>query len=204
VNINLEKGFAFSSILVCGDQPCINNYEVRLMLHVQSQNNHEYNIAYQRVNHWFHEIMHESVMIDSADSRLRNWKDSEFRCIDFPTAPVDQVVGLMLMSKIQAMTEGRILVSQVAIASPRDDYVTYLCDAGDDLHWFDQPGWWNDPGPGHTTDHSRGRRSGKVISLGRNEDWKQHGLDWSVVDTVTNDNIAVISSFDRDDKDPVR
>ena len=195
MNIDLEKTLAFSSILVIQDRdPCINDYEIRLRLHVECQDNHEYNIAYLRIKHWFYEIMQDSVLIESRDPRLHTWRSVDIRCMDFPVSPQDQSLGLMLMSKLSAITENRITIPQVAISSPRDDNVIYICDQGDKLHWFDEAGWWQDPGPAYATDVRRGRKSGKVISILRTQDWAQHGLDWSDVtndDTVT----ATITPF---------
>jgi hypothetical protein len=195
MNIDIEKTLAFSSVLVIQDRdPCINEYVVRLRLHVECQDNHEYNIAYLRIKHWFHEIMQDSVLIESQDPRLQAWRSVDIRCMDFPVAPQDQSLSLMLMSKLSAITEDRITISQVAISSPRDDDVVYVCDQGDGLHWFDEVGWWQDPGPVHATDVRRGRKSLKVISMPRTQDWAQHGLDWS--DSTDDDTVtATITPF---------
>jgi hypothetical protein len=106
---------------------------------------------------------------------------------------LDQVVGLMLMSKLTAITEQRLQILQVSICSPQDDFVSYLCDQGDSLHWFEDAGWWNDHGPAHCTHPRRPKNYGKVIAISRSNDWKDHGLDWAR-SSGTTDNVSVLSS----------
>jgi hypothetical protein len=204
MNIDIEKTFAFSSVLVMPDlEPCINEYDVRLRMRVESPDSTEYNIAYMRIKHWFYEIMQGAVLIDHGDSRRQAWANTGMRCMDFPTEPFDQVLGMMLMSKLEAITQQRIIVLQTAITSSRDDYVYYVCDHGDGLHWFEKPGWWNDAGPVHCYPDKNKAKSGKVISLVRIQDWKQHDLDWDHAHNITGD-LVKIENFERDVPDPVQ
>lgn len=198
MNIDLAKTFSFPCVLVEEETgPWINSYEVCIEMQVLTDQGRDYNIAYKRMKFWFHDIMHSAVLIHDADPKLQTWRDTGLSCLDFPKEPVDQIVGLMLMSKLTAMVEGRLEISRVKVSSEADDWVTYLCDVTDDLHWFEQPGWWRDPGPMHTTDLNRGRKSGKVISISPSRDWKQHDLDWeSATDTA---NLAIVTSFTKND-----
>lgn len=179
MNVELEKTFSFSCVLDDPDgAPWINNYDVRLLMSTVTQDMSEYNVAYQRIKHWFLFVMQDAVLLETASPRATAWRDSGMRCMDFPVYPIDQVVGLMLMRKLGAITEGRIDILQIAVSSPADDWVHYLCDQSDDLHWFETPGWWSDPRPISATGKHKGRTSGKVISISRTNDWKDHDLDW--------------------------
>lgn len=198
MNVELEKNFSFPSVLVMADaDPWINHYDVQIRMRVTTAVSSEYDTAYRRMKFWFHDIMHSAVLIHRDDTKLRSWRDTGMTCLDFPENPMDQVLGLMLMSKLTAIVENRLEILQVGVSSPADDWVTYFCDATDDLHWFEQPGWWKDPGPMCSTPDNAHRRSGKVISLTRTQDWKQHDLDWARAEDATG-NVAVIENFDRD------
>ncbi len=198
MNIELEKTFSFSSVLAdLESSPWINNYDVRLRMTVTTQVNQDYNIAYGRIKHWFFEVMQDSVLCESGD-RAEIWRATGMRCVDFPVYPVDQVVGLMLMRKLNAIAENRIAVHEISISSPADDFVSYVCDQQDDLHWFDRPGWWSDAGPAHSSGVKRPRSTGKVIAINRVTDWKDHDLDWSSVSTGTG-NVSVLPERDQDE-----
>lgn len=183
MNIELEKTFSFTSILVGSEQvPRINCYEVRVGMRVITDRASEYNIAYERIKFWFQDTMHSAVLIHAEDVKLHTWRDTGLACLDFPEQPLTQVLTLMLMSKLTAMAEGRLEILRVGICSAADDWVMYFCDQADHLHWFEESGWWRDPGPAHATQPRRGRSHGKVISINRDADWKSHDLDWPGAD----------------------
>jgi len=183
MNTELEKTFSFPCVLVGAETgPWINRYEVCIEMRVLTDEGRDYNIAYQRMKFWFYDIMHSAVLIHSEDAKLQAWRDTGMSCLDFPQNPVDQIVGLMLMSKLTAIVEGRLEILRVGISSAEDDFVTYFCDQTDHLHWFEESGWWRDPGPNHTSQRRRSRTQGKVISINRGTEWKDHDLDWPVED----------------------
>jgi hypothetical protein len=139
--------------------------------------------------------MHDSVLCETAT--VSAWANTGMRCVDFPVYPVDQVIGLMLMRKLNAIAENRVLVHQVRICSPADDFVTYVIDHEDSLHWFDQQGWWSDSGPNHSSGHKKPRSTGKVISINRANDWKDHDLDWQSA-IGGQGNVSVLPDRDQD------
>lgn len=198
MNVNLEKTFSFSCVLVESDAaPWINVYDVRIRMCPVTENHVEYNIAYERMKFWFQCIMQDSLMLQQDHDKLSIWRDTGIRCLDFPVPPVDQVLGLMLMSKLTAMVEGRINIREIAICSPADEFVWYVCDRGDQLHWFDQPGWWQESSPVHATMGKKTRNTGKIITIPRQEDWQTHDLEWNVAQVKTS-NVSVLPTGDRD------
>jgi hypothetical protein len=187
MNIELEKTFQFPCVLVGAETgPWVNSYEVRLEIRVATDQSHEYNIAYQRMKFWFQEIMHSAILIQKDHPKLPIWRDTGLACLEFPENPVDQVVGLMLMKKLTVIVEGRLEIMRLAIASAADDFISYFCDQEDYLHWFEEPGWWGESGPNHFTQNKKSRSQGKVISINRVSDWKDHDLDWGAADNIGN------------------
>jgi hypothetical protein len=201
MNIDLEKTFNFTSILVNADQdPFFNTYEARICMRTESENAQDYNIAYKRMKFWFYDIMDQCVLIEHNDPRVKIWQDTALKCLSFPTQPVDQVVGMMLMSKIKSIVEDRVSIQRISVSSPADDFIYYHCDGDDELHWFEEPGWWKNSGPMYNNDSGQKRRTDKVISLSRTTEWKQYDLEWYSEQENTA-NVTLISSFDRDDKE---
>lgn len=204
MNAELEKIFAFPCVLVGADSsPWINHYDVEILMRVTTAVSSDYNTAYGRMKFWFQDIMHGAVLIHSDNPGLQTWRDTGMTCLDFPTNPVDQVMGFMLMAKLTAMVEHRLEILRVSVCSPADDYVTYLCDHVDDLHWFQQPGWWSDPGPAHCTASGGSRKSGKVIALNRSNGWQQHDLAWTQPNELGSDRVtAIATAVTAPDQDP--
>lgn len=196
---DLAKTWAWSSVLAHqGVDPWINTYEAHVRMQVVTGVHDEYNLAYSRLRYWFQDIMHDAVLLDHADPRLPAWRSAGMLCIEFPVAPVDQVIGLMLMSKLTAMTEGRVIIQEVTVSSPADEYVAYHCDKDDNLHWFEESGWWRDSGPNHVMDTKPARGSSKVISIQRSQTWKDHDLEWASTTGEQRGNVSVLPNRDRD------
>jgi hypothetical protein len=199
MNVELEKDFSCSCILVDKDTlPMINHYDIRVSMRVATSNTREYNLAYGRVSCWFSEIMQDSVLIEKDHDKFSVWKSTGLRCMDFPIAPMDQVLGLMLMSKLRAITEGRIDIEKIRLCSPADDHIIYICDQGDDLHWFEKTGWWNDSSPMYTNHVKKNTNAGKVISLSRSAGWDEFSLGWPEIENSTG-NISILPTFGKDE-----
>lgn len=198
MNIQLSKAFSVNCVLVMIDQdPWINTYDVSIGMLVSADTHHEYNCAYGRIKFWLQNIMQDSVLIEHTDQRIKSWRNVGLRCLDLPTTPVDQAIGFMLMSKLNAVTEGRISVQHLNVSSFADDNVTYYCDQTDSLHWFDATGWWNETAPSCSTPLGKATSTGKIIEIARNQDWKDHDLAWETSSVVTG-NVSILPTRDRD------
>ncbi len=179
MTVRMAKMWYWSSLVISEryDRPIINNYSVRMEFATDTQDNHEHNIAYGRMKFWFTEVMESSVLISQDHGNIKSWQDTGSRVLVFPEDPVDQLVGMMIYAKITAITQGKIAIDQISVASPLDDDVIYHHYAEETMGPFEQSGWWNDARPLWQTKPSRGK--GKVISLDRSPDWKDHDLDWA-------------------------
>jgi hypothetical protein len=201
MNIDLEKTFDFTSILLMpGQDPFFNTYETKICMRTESENSQDYNVAYERIKFWFHDVMDQCVLVENHDPRIKTWQDTGLKCLIFPIEPMDQTLGMMLMSKLTSIVEERISIQRISISSPADDFVCYWCHSDDGLHWFEDPGWWNNSSPMYNDNAGHKKKTDKVISLSRTTDWKQYDLEWPLEQDKTG-NVALISSFDRDDKE---
>jgi len=199
MNIKISRGFQFSCVVLgeTVEQAQINTYTVGLDMTVLSHNSTYYNIAYDRVKFWTQDIMQDSVLISTNHAQLAQWQSTGNRCIVFPQDPVDQLVGAMLFSKLNSITEQNLEINCLSISSAFDDGVCYLFETGETYDIPDMPGWWLDARPiWSNTEASRGSAK-KVINLARFRDWKDHGLDWAQSKTQ---HPATVTSFVKDEE----
>jgi len=196
MTVRLARQWYWSSMVVSDryERPVINNYSVRIEFATDTQDNQEHNVAYGRMKFWFHEVMESSVLISQDSNMIKSWQDTGARVLIFPEDPVDQLVGMMIYAKITAITQGKLMVDQISISSPLDDDVIYHHYAEETLGPFENPGWWSDAKPTWQIKSNRGK--GKVISLDRAPDWKDHDLDW---DTNHNTDVVVLTSNNNED-----
>ena len=197
MTVHLARQWYWSSIVVSDryDRPMINNYSLRMEFATDAQDNQEHNIAYGRMKYWFYDVMEASVLISQDNNKIKSWQDTGSRVLIFSEDPVDQLVGMMIYSKITAITQGKLIIDQISIASPLDNDVIYHHFAEEPLGPFENSGWWNDARPVWQNKTTRGK--GKVISLDRAPDWKDHELDWEINHST---NVVMITpSIDNED-----
>lgn len=197
MNVRLSKVWQIPALVVSerSEQVIINAYEVKVHMTTNTTNPSEQNVAYERMQYWFDQVMTGSVLISQDHPKLATWQDTNSRCLIFPQDPVDQLVGIMLYYKLSAIVENRIIISELEVSSAIDDYVIYhhsmMEDPGNIL---DDHGWWSDSRPTWNTDARRRKSRDKVISLSRPPEWKEHDLDWP----IDNEGGVVVADFNKD------
>ena len=197
-NVRLTKNFRIPVMMVSEryDFPVVVQYAatVRMITHTECEV--EQNVAYDRIRFWIQAIMTDSVLIAHDHAKLDTWLKTGARCMILPQDPVDQLVGIMLLCKLNSIAEGRIGVEEVELSSVLDDDIVYHCAADEDLGPFSVAGWWRDTKPTCSELPIRKQR-GKVISLKRSDSWKEYGMDWDQEDREAQ---ILIADFGHDEK----
>ena len=197
MNVRLRTILGWNSGLVHGDQFCVNQYQAQIDMITVTSDNHEQNIAYERVKYITHYIFEDAIMIAHNHPKLTQYQQTDARVIVLPDEPVDQIMGMMLYLKFNAVMENRMVVTDVEISSVQGDNMGYLHSHGENLSaGLSQAGWWVDAGPTwydipvkHTRD--------KVVSLNARPEWTDHELAWTDV-TDKESNSVVFANFGRD------
>lgn len=198
MNVRMSRVFRIPALLVSERYPGVMTtvYDCVIDMTSASESSHEINIAYERIKHWFYEIMRNSVLISQDHPDLRAWQAVPVRCLILPEDPVDQIVGIVLWRKLTAIVQDRLEINHVSISSPLDDDVIYHHDAEDAQGPVGHDGWWSDPRPIWEAPRSRGRSRDKVISLDRPAEWTHHDLGWE--NDLETETQAVVTDFTRD------
>ena len=197
MNVRLRTILGWNSGLVHGDRFCVNQYQAQIDMITVTADNHEQNIAYERVKHMTHHIFEDAILISRDHDKLTQYQHTGARVIVLPDEPVDQIMGMMLYLKFNAVMENRMVVTDVEISSVQGDNMGYLHSHGENLSTgLSQDGWWVDAGPTwydmptiHTQD--------KVVSLNARPEWTDHGLAWTDA-TDKQSNSVVFANFGRD------
>ena len=197
MNVRLTKTWQWQSGTVQYDTFFINSYSARIQMYTTGMDATEHATAYERMDHWFSEVMQDSVMISVDYAKLKHYAQTGQRLLVFPEDPVDQLVGIMLCLKLNAITEGRLIITDVDLGSINGADMVYRHNHSEACGPLSSPGWWTDPRPNWASASSRGA-PGKVVSLSRTPEWNTLELDW----TSSHDNkqsAVVFADFDRDE-----
>jgi hypothetical protein len=115
-----------------------------------------------------------------------------------PEEPVDQIVGMMLYYKLNAIMEGRMEIVQLDISSRLGDGVWYMHDEDDLSGPFAHEGWWHQSGVQHDSLETADTMI-NVVKVAPNA-WIEYGLMWPETETTqTNQtaNTVVFANFSK-------
>lgn len=195
MNVRLKKKLSFDAGVVFENQFLINHYDLALEMYTNTTDSIENNIAYERIRYWVAEILNGSVIIPSSSELLEAYAATGQRLITLPEQAVDQVIGIMLYCKLNAITEDRLIITDVEISSSQGDNMIYCHSDQENLGPFVDNGWWNDPRPKHAV-LTIGDGS-NVIKLAKTPDWKELGMSWH--NTAQDSDTVVFADFKKDE-----
>jgi len=177
MNIRLQYDLDFLGGIYYENALQINSYSVVLQVITQTADPVELNIAWERLKAFVHIELADTVFVNQTHHEQAEMLTMlGVNVTTLPEDPVDQVIGLMLLCKLNAIFEGRLRITQLDISSTIGDDVWYLMDEEDGLGVFAEPGWWHEP----TVQHSNidlEKSSEKVLKVSPAA-WIEYGLTW--------------------------
>ena len=177
MNVRLEKKYSWHSALVWDGEYMINGYEILLRMTTNTADSRLQNIAYNRLNYWIYNVMQDSVLLAEHNESISVFHATGQRVILLPEEPVDQLVGMMLYSKLGAIMRGNIQINELIISSRVGDEMAYCHSEDEALGPFAAPGWWSDTGVKWSD--AKGRRSrNNIIAINRIPEWKDLDLEF--------------------------
>jgi hypothetical protein len=153
----------------------MNTYSIDLQMMTKSMNTIDHNIALERCKYIIYEQFSDAIIIGDDDKKVaKKYQDVGFRTVILPNEPADQLTGLALYSKLQAVTEDVIDILDISIRSSIGGGISYLHHDEETTGPYEKPGWWSDTGPNCSTLTSTRK---KIVTL-NNPTWKSLDLDW--------------------------
>lgn len=201
MNVRLEYATEFLAGVYWNDELLFNRYYVELSLITGTYDQIEQNLALERLKHMLHQVMNNSIFISANEKNaIKKFDSAGLKAVSLPEPPVDQIIGMMLYCKLNAIMDGRLLVTQVKLGSDLGDGIMYLHHENESLGRLAQTGWWHDQEP---TYRDCKQSASKVVSLRSNDTWANLDLHWEEDDiseeTTKTDNVVV--AFKKDDKE---
>jgi len=199
MNVRLQYDLEFLAGVYYEDQLQMNRYTVSLNLLTKTKDSASTNIALDRVKAFVHGALESTVFINQANQeRAEMMQLMGINVTTLPQEPVDQIIGMMLYYKLNAVMEERMTVTGLDIASTLGDSVWYQHDEEDIAGPFVTDGWWHRASMQHETIEAEtvSKNVVKVISTG----WYEMNLEWPENTAPVPDNTVVYGKFPRDEK----
>ena len=201
MNVRLQYSTTFTAGIFYAGELRMNNYRVNLHLTTGNAVGDEHNVALDRVKYFLHNQITSSVFINKENlSGCQALTAAGIRITTIPEEPVDQVIGIMLYCKLNAIMEQRIIITEIELASELGDSIVYMHNNLENLGPIEDSGWWHNSDPTHVD--SAVIDVDNVVPMNYSSSWKELGLAWDtvIVDQADDsDNKVVFADFSKDD-----
>jgi hypothetical protein len=199
MNIRLKYNMDWRSGIWFEDRLQMNNYGVTLSLITNTNDQEHQIVAISRLKWFVYQELESTVFVHQNDTdTINKFNAAGINITTLPEQPIDQIVGLMLFAKFNAIMEDRLVVKELDIVSDLGDNIHYL-HSDQETTFFDLgTGWWNDSGPNHCIQLKPNQKN--VVKLKRVPSWRDHDLEW---DSDTDRSLDIVANtvvkFNRDE-----
>ena len=178
MSTRIERDFTFQAAVHFEEVFTMNIYEIGLAMVVDTDSIEEQNIAMNRIKHFLSECLENSVLVHIDEKKaVDKYSAADIKVCTLPEEPYDQIITLLLLLKLNAITEGRLHITDIVLKSVLSDGVKFSYDIESALsNSFDSKGWWNDSSSSIST---KIPKKDKVVKITKNTDWASFGLEWA-------------------------
>ena len=179
MNVRLQYNMAFTAGIYYAEQVRMNNYNLRVWLTTNCSDSASQNVAFERMKYFVFSELDSTVFINRLEiEKCQKLLDAGVDITPLPGDPVDQIVGIMLYYKLNAIMEDRMVIIETEISSDLGEGMVYLHCENENTNLATTSDWWLAPDPVHCDQDLS--MSDKVVSLHSNMAWRDLDLLWPV------------------------
>jgi hypothetical protein len=186
---------SFTAGVYYGGEMRMNHYTVTLHMTTNSSDAVSHNVAFERIKYFVYNQLDSTVFINSAyHDKCEQFMSAGLTVTTLPGEPVDQLIGLMLYYKLNAVMEDRIIVDETEISSMLGENMIYLHSDNEHTDIPTFPDWWTSVEPIHSDYVSL--EADKIVTMRTGSAWRELDLSWPEP-TVSEEtgNIVVFADF---------
>lgn len=180
MNVRLLYKANFLGINVVESRFYPNNFKVKLSMVTGSDDPITQNVAFERIKFVIKEIFNNGIFVGGESPLAPEFlKLSPTKVIILPELAYDQIIGMALYCKLNAVLNGQLTIEDLQISSSAGENIWYAIDENDEMGNFSVPlnkkkkilPWW------HREDLTTYDIKGEVPKF----DWSAIDLDWEQV-----------------------
>lgn len=195
MNVRLQYTTTFTAGVFWNGQMLMNNYVAKFYMLTNTSDSETQNIAYERLKYFLYSEFNSTIFVNREHQvQCQKFVEAGLKITTLPAEPVDQLLGIMLYCKLNAIMEEHMIVHEVEISSDLGDNMAYLHAADENLGPFEESGWWHDKDLVHCD--IKLVHNDKVVAMNGDGIWRELGLSWPEFDNpVPGDNTVVFAEF---------
>ena len=194
MNVRLKYDLHFNAGVYYRGDTILNNYSLRLWMITNTELAEDQNTAFERIKYFVYNHVDNTMFIDRAEQeQCAKFLQAGLSITTMPGDPVDQLIGIMLYHKLNAIMEQRMTIVETELSSSQGQAMTYLHSEGENTLGVEPPSWWLSADLSHS-DFAL-PESEKIVSM-HTTAWRDLDLAWSDSTTPTDHgNIVVFADF---------
>ena len=201
MNVRLKHDMSFTAGVYYNGEMRMNNYNLRLWMITNTYDASSHNISFDRVKYFIYTEMDSTIFINGDDEeQCQQLVDAGLNITTLPGEPVDQLVGLMLYYKLNAIAETRMTIVETELSSIMGENMAYLHSENEMTENVVRPDWWTSADLVHCdTDLID---PDKVVILHQSSIWRDLNLAWPDVEVESIEetgNTVVFADFKSSD-----
>jgi hypothetical protein len=194
MTVRLQYNLEFLGAVYFAEELQLNAYQVNLNLITNTKDVVKINIAMERLKTFVNSELANAVYIHQDHVDMAGiLQMAGANIVTLPADPVDQIIGMMLYCKLNAIMEDVMVVVGIDLSSSLGDGVWYQHDEEDGLGPFATDGWWNLSTVQHES-LPQPETDSKVVEVYPNA-WAEYGLLWPEQTTVNKEHSVVYANF---------
>jgi hypothetical protein len=178
MEIKVQKEFNFLSSVHFENQFMLNFYEMTAYMTIYTEETKEQHIAIERLMYFINAFLENTIFIHEKETEaIEKYKAAGIKICPIPEEPYDQIIGLVLINKFNAIMEGRIVVDEIVFGSRLSNLIKFSIYGDEAKLEYEGKHWWNDSGL--TTETTKKSKKDKIVKLSDYKDeWKELELTW--------------------------
>lgn len=176
----IEREFIFQAGVYFEGEFMMTVYELALKMEVDTESIKEQNIAMDRIHYFLDECLGNSIFVQDTEKKvIEKYMQADIKVCTLPDEPYDQIITILLLLKLNAITDGKLHITEISLKSGLSDDVKFVYDIQTVAnHPFGNKGWWSDSST-NMTDIIKSTKKDKIVRLIKHHnDWANVGLDW--------------------------
>lgn len=157
----------------------VNLYEMSASMTINTLDAPDQNTAVERITHFMGSVIEDCIFVcETEKEAIDKYTKAGMRVCTIPEEPYDQIVGLILINKCNAIMENRIVMTDVTLGSKLSNLIRFELSNETAEAEFNGDHWWNIPTTCITS--KKKKEKDKIVNLfdHKCDDWVELELTW--------------------------
>lgn len=177
MNVRLIKEFRVKAGIWIDDEFLVNNYVIKCKFITVSQDEDDHVVCLERISFLFDELDSACFIHQEDQKKANGLRKCQLKVIELPQEPVDQIIGMVIFYKINAICEQRMMCTDLDISSEIGGHMHYLHSDFEETRAIPESGWWRECTP--NLSYSARPTNEKIVKFAKVDTWQQYDLNWA-------------------------